>query len=135
MKYCVCYTNPTQKLFCLHVFCQAGLPQRVDYLAPRWEIVLSVFWRTQTQQRAATSGVEQKFHNLSNRFVKAALFRFSSDLKKFTILRRNILARKDSITWRNLSYRELRKSEISENLLEYLKEIFNKIPKLGNWET
>jgi len=35
------HTTPTQKLFCLHVFRQAG-PQRVDCLAPRWETALSV---------------------------------------------------------------------------------------------
>jgi len=34
---------PTQKLFCLQVFHQAGPLQQVDYLAPRWETALSVF--------------------------------------------------------------------------------------------
>jgi len=29
---CVCHTTPTQKLFCLHVFRQAGPPQLVDCL-------------------------------------------------------------------------------------------------------
>jgi len=28
---------------CLHVFRQTGPPQRVDCLAPKWEIVLNVF--------------------------------------------------------------------------------------------
>jgi len=31
------------KLFCLHVFRQAGPPLRQDCLAPRWETALSVF--------------------------------------------------------------------------------------------
>jgi len=31
---CVCHTTPTQKLFCLYVFRQAGPPQGVDCLAP-----------------------------------------------------------------------------------------------------
>jgi len=30
---CVCHTTPKQKLFCLHVFRQAGSPQRVNCLA------------------------------------------------------------------------------------------------------
>jgi len=51
-----------QKLFCLHVFRQAGPPQRVDCLAPRWETALCVF---PTQRRATASGVEPKFRNLS----------------------------------------------------------------------
>jgi len=35
---CVCHTTAKQKLFCLHdVFRQAGPPQPVDYLAPKWE--------------------------------------------------------------------------------------------------
>jgi len=34
---------PTLKLFCLHDFRQAGLSQRVDCLASRWEVALSVF--------------------------------------------------------------------------------------------
>jgi len=40
---CACHTIPTQKLLCLHVFRQAGRPQRVDCLAPKWETTLSVF--------------------------------------------------------------------------------------------
>jgi len=40
---CVCHTTPTQKLFYLYVFRQAGPPQRVDCLAQRWELGLSVF--------------------------------------------------------------------------------------------
>jgi len=40
---CVCHTTPTLKLLCLHVFRQAGSPQREDCLALRWEIALSVF--------------------------------------------------------------------------------------------
>jgi len=40
---CVCHTTPTQKLLCLHVFRQAGPPQRVDCLAPKWETALSIF--------------------------------------------------------------------------------------------
>jgi len=40
---CACHTTPTQKLLCLHAFCQAGPPQRVDYLAPKWKTALSVF--------------------------------------------------------------------------------------------
>jgi len=42
---CVCHITTTQKLFCLHVFRQAGPgpPQRVDCLAPKWETALSVF--------------------------------------------------------------------------------------------
>jgi len=40
--YMLCVT-PTQKLLCLHVFRQAGPSQRVDCLAPKWEIALSVF--------------------------------------------------------------------------------------------
>jgi len=40
---CVCHTTPTQKLFCLHVFRQAGPQRRVDFMAPRWEIALNVF--------------------------------------------------------------------------------------------
>jgi len=39
----VFHTTPTQNLFCLQVFCQARPPQRVDCLAPRWEIALNVF--------------------------------------------------------------------------------------------
>jgi len=39
----VCHTTPTQQLFCLHDFRQAGLPQRVDCLAPRRKTALSVF--------------------------------------------------------------------------------------------
>jgi len=39
----VCHTTPTQKLFCLHVFRQAGPSQQVDFLALGWEIALSVF--------------------------------------------------------------------------------------------
>jgi len=31
---CARHPTPTQKLFCLHVFRQAGPPQRVDFLAP-----------------------------------------------------------------------------------------------------
>jgi len=34
---CVCHTTPTQKLFCLHFFRQAGTLQRVDYLVLGWE--------------------------------------------------------------------------------------------------
>jgi len=40
---CVCHITSTQKLFCLHVFRQAGLTQRVDCLAQRWETAFSVF--------------------------------------------------------------------------------------------
>jgi len=40
---CACHTTPTQKLLYLHVFRQARPPQRVDYLAPKWETALSVF--------------------------------------------------------------------------------------------
>jgi len=40
---CVGHTTPTQKLFYLHVFRQAGTPQRVDCLALELEIALSVF--------------------------------------------------------------------------------------------
>jgi len=32
---CVCHTTPTQKLFRLDVFRQAGPPQQVDCLAPK----------------------------------------------------------------------------------------------------
>jgi len=35
--------SQTQKLFCLHVFRQAGPPQQVHCLAPRREIAISVF--------------------------------------------------------------------------------------------
>jgi len=41
------YTTPTQKLFCLHVFHQAGPPQRVVCLASKWKIALSVFLKSQ----------------------------------------------------------------------------------------
>jgi len=41
---CVCHTTPTQKLHRLHVFCQAGPPERVDCLAPKWETALSIFF-------------------------------------------------------------------------------------------
>jgi len=41
---CLSY-HSTQKLFCLHVFRQAGPSQRVDCLALRWETALSVFPR------------------------------------------------------------------------------------------
>jgi len=34
---CVCHTTPTQKLFRLRVFRQAGPPQRIDCLVPRRE--------------------------------------------------------------------------------------------------
>jgi len=34
---CVYHTTPTQKLFCLHAFRQAGPPQWVDCLARRWK--------------------------------------------------------------------------------------------------
>jgi len=54
---------PTQKLFCLHVFRQAGPPQRVDRLAPRRETALSVFRKA--QRRATALGVEPRFCNLS----------------------------------------------------------------------
>jgi len=37
---CVCHTTPTLKLFCLHVFRQAGSPQRVDCLAPKQCLLL-----------------------------------------------------------------------------------------------
>jgi len=40
---CVFHITPTQKLLCLHVLRQAGPPQRVDCLAPRWETALNVF--------------------------------------------------------------------------------------------
>jgi len=40
---CVCHATPTQKLFCMHVFRQAGPPLRVDCLAPKCETALSVF--------------------------------------------------------------------------------------------
>jgi len=30
-------TPPTQKVFCLHVFRQAGAPQQVECLASRWD--------------------------------------------------------------------------------------------------
>jgi len=40
---CISVTTPTQKLLSLHIFRQAGSPQRVDCLAPKWEIALSVF--------------------------------------------------------------------------------------------
>jgi len=38
----VCHTTSPQKLFYLHVFHQAGPPQRVDCLTPRWKIALNV---------------------------------------------------------------------------------------------
>jgi len=41
--FCVCHTTPTQKLFCLHVFRQAGPPQQVDCLALRWKTALNDF--------------------------------------------------------------------------------------------
>jgi len=53
---CVCYTTPTQKLFCLHVFRQAGPSQRIDCWASR------SFSRT--QRRATTSGFQSRFRNL-----------------------------------------------------------------------
>jgi len=37
------HTTSTQKLFCLHVFRQAGPTQRADCLTSRWEIALGVF--------------------------------------------------------------------------------------------
>jgi len=37
LSYCVCHTTLSQKLLCLHVFRQAGSPQRVDCLTPKWE--------------------------------------------------------------------------------------------------
>jgi len=30
---CVCHATPTQKLFCLHIFCHAGSPQGLDCLS------------------------------------------------------------------------------------------------------
>jgi len=40
---CVCHTTPTQKLFCLHDFRQAGPPQQIDCLASKIRKPLSVF--------------------------------------------------------------------------------------------
>jgi len=34
----VCHITPTQNGSCSHVFCQTGPPQRVNCLAPRWEM-------------------------------------------------------------------------------------------------
>jgi len=43
---------PLQKLFCLHVFRQAGPPQLVDCLTSRWETALNVFLKdTATRNR------------------------------------------------------------------------------------
>jgi len=61
----ICHTTPTQKLFCLHVFRQAGSPQRVDCFASRWKIALSVRYFLRTQRRATASGVDSRFRNLS----------------------------------------------------------------------
>jgi len=55
--FCVCHTAPTQKLLCLHDFRQAGLPQRVDCLAPKREIALSVFPKA-TATRYTASGTK-----------------------------------------------------------------------------
>jgi len=39
----LCSATPLQqKLFCLHIFRQAGLPQRVDCMALRWKIVEAI---------------------------------------------------------------------------------------------
>jgi len=45
---CVCHTTLTQKLFSLHVFRQDGPQQRIDCLALRWEITLSIFTKDTT---------------------------------------------------------------------------------------
>jgi len=67
---CVCHTTPTQKLFCLHVFCQAGPPQRVDCLAPRWEIALIACLHDQSKSgffgRPAFSSQSGLFENFSD---------------------------------------------------------------------
>jgi len=43
-------------MLCLHVFCQARPPQRVDCLASKWETALSVFPKdTATRYRIAVS--------------------------------------------------------------------------------
>jgi len=54
-----------QKLFCLYVFRQAGPPQRVNCLAPRWKTALSVFLKnTATRYRIGSrTKVSQTFDN------------------------------------------------------------------------
>jgi len=69
---CVCHTTPTQTLFCLHVFRQAGPSQRVDCLAPKWETALSVFPKdTATRYRIG----EPRFRNLA--IISPALYQLS----------------------------------------------------------
>jgi len=45
-RLCVCHTTPTQKLFCLLVFHQAGPLQRVDCLATSWKIISQIVFYT-----------------------------------------------------------------------------------------
>jgi len=85
----VCHATPTQKLLCLHVFRQAGPPQRVDCLAPKWEIALSVFPKdTATCYRIGSrTKVAQPWllaRRSSNWSTPRRLLTFESDILGFT---------------------------------------------------
>jgi len=55
----ICHTTPTQKQFCLHVFCQAWPPQRVDCLAPSRMSAFSVLLQFISIQRKKSSTLKQ----------------------------------------------------------------------------
>jgi len=54
-----------RRLFCLHVFRQAGPPQQVDCLGPRWEIALSIFPKKTTTHFRIGSRTNGSQHHLN----------------------------------------------------------------------